>query len=193
MASCSRLPRGGQIQAKLVERSPVSESRGWEGRPKAGGASRCVFRFLKFLTRNLFHSCRWHANSWNLAYFGAFQVALQRRQWQATPVLLPRKSHGRRSLVGCSPWGRRVGHDWATSLSRIGKGNGNPLQWSCLENPRDGGAWWAAFYGVAQNRTRLKRLSSSRLPSVQISHLVVSNSLRPHGLPHPGFPIHQQP
>ena len=61
----------------------------------------------------------------------------------------------------------KVGHDWATSLSLslslscIGEGNGNPLQCSCLENPRDGGAWWAAVYGVAQNRTRLKRLSSS--------------------------------
>ena len=42
-----------------------------------------------------------------------------------------------------------------------GKGNGNPLQYSCLENPRDGGAWWAAVYGVAQSQTRLKRLSSS--------------------------------
>ena len=55
----------------------------------------------------------------------------------------------------------RVGHDWVTSLSRTGEGNSNPLQCSCLENPRDGGAWWAAIYGVAQSRTRLKRLSSS--------------------------------
>ena len=47
------------------------------------------------------------------------------------------------------------------SLACIGEGNGNPLQCSCLENPRDGGAWWAAVYGVAQSRTRLKRLSSS--------------------------------
>ena len=47
------------------------------------------------------------------------------------------------------------------SLARIGEGNGNPLQCSCLENPRDGGAWWAAIYGVAQSRTQLKRLSSS--------------------------------
>ena len=47
------------------------------------------------------------------------------------------------------------------SLSCIGEGNGNPLQCSCLENPRDGGAWWAAIYGVAQSQTRLKRLSSS--------------------------------
>ena len=57
----------------------------------------------------------------------------------------------------------RVGHDWATSLSLFctGERNGNPFQCSCLENPRDGGAWWAAVYGVAQSRTRLKRLSSS--------------------------------
>ena len=47
------------------------------------------------------------------------------------------------------------------SLSCIGEGNGNPLQCSCLENPRDGGAWWAAIYGFAQSRTRLKRLSNS--------------------------------
>ena len=47
------------------------------------------------------------------------------------------------------------------SLSCIGEGNGNPLQCSCLENPWDGGAWWAAVYGVTQSRTRLKRLSSS--------------------------------
>jgi len=58
---------------------------------------------------------------------------------------------------------RRVGHCWATSLSLscIGKGNGNPLQCSCLEHPRDRGAWWAAVSGVAQSQTRLKRLSSS--------------------------------
>ena len=60
----------------------------------------------------------------------------------------------------------RIGRDWTTerlhfSLSCIGEGNGNPLQCSCLENPRDGGAWWAAIYGVAQSRTRLKWLSSS--------------------------------
>ena len=48
------------------------------------------------------------------------------------------------------------------SLSCIGEGNGNPLQCSCLENPRDGGAWWAAIYGVAQSRTQLKRLSSTQ-------------------------------
>ena len=85
---------------------------------------------------------------------------------QDTPVLLPGKSYGQRSLVGCSPWGR---WGWDTterlsfhfSLSCMGEGNGNPLQCSCLENPRDGGAWWAAICGVTQSRTWLKWLSSS--------------------------------
>ena len=79
-----------------------------------------------------------------------------RRQWHPTPVLLPGKSHGQRSLVGCSPWSHE---ELATteqlhfqfSLSCIGEGNGNPLQCSCLENPRDRGAWRAAVYGVAQS------------------------------------------
>ena len=89
-----------------------------------------------------------------------------RRKWHPTPVLLPGKSHGWRSLVGCSPWGHEESDTtdrlhFHFSLSCIGEGNGNPLQCSCLENPRDGGAWWAAIYGVAQSRTRLKRLSSS--------------------------------
>ena len=89
-----------------------------------------------------------------------------RRQWQATPVLLPGESHRQRSLVGCSPWGREESEttEWPHfhfSLSSIGEGNGNSLQCSCLENPKDQGAWWAAVYGVAQSWTQLKRLSSS--------------------------------
>ena len=103
-------------------------------------------------------------SSLNLIAFGWGDS--RRRQWHPTPVLLPGKSHGWRSLVGCSPWGRE---EWDTterlhfhfSLSCIGEGNGNPLQCSCLETPRDGGAWWAAVSGVAQSRTRLKRLGSS--------------------------------
>ena len=67
----------------------------------------------------------------------------------------------------------RVGHDWATSLSCLGEGNGNPLQCSCLENPRDGGAWWAAIYGVTQSWTRLKWLSSSTCHHVAINLLTV--------------------
>ena len=92
--------------------------------------------------------------------------ASSRRQWHPTPVLSPGKSHGQRSLEGCSPRGR-WGSDTTEplhfhfSLSCIGEGNGNSLQCSCLENPRDRGAWWTAIYGVAQSRTRLERLSSS--------------------------------
>ena len=89
-----------------------------------------------------------------------------RRKWQPTPVFLPGESQGQGSLVGCRLWGRteldtteRLHFHF--SLSCIGEGDGNPLQCSCLENPRDGGAWWATVYGVAQSRTRLKQLSSS--------------------------------
>ena len=57
------------------------------------------------------------------------------------------------------------------SLSSIGEGIGNPLQCSCLENPRDGGAWWAAIYGVTQSQTRLKRLRSSSSPWLSVHHL----------------------
>ena len=97
---------------------------------------------------------------------GPSKIKLWKRQWHPTPVLLPGKSHGRRSLVGCSPWCREESDTterlhFHFSLSCIGGGNGTPLQCSCLENPMDRGAWWAAVYGVAQSRTRLKRLSSS--------------------------------
>ena len=90
----------------------------------------------------------------------------QRRHWHPTPVLLPGKSHGWRSLVCCSPWGCEESDMTERlhvhfSLSCIGEGNGNLLQCSCLENPRDVGAWWAAICGVTQSWTRLKWLSSS--------------------------------
>ena len=93
----------------------------------------------------------------------------RRRQWHPTPVLLPGKSHGWRSLEGCSPWGRwgsdtteRLHFHFPLSLfTFIEEGNGNPLWCSCLENPKNGGAWWTAIYGVTQSWTRLKQLSSS--------------------------------
>ena len=100
-------------------------------------------------------------------------IPLRRRQWHPTPVLLPGKSHGWRSLVGCSPWGHKESDAyWPTSLSPscIGEGKGNPPQCSCLENPRDGGAWRAAVCGVAQSWTRLKRLSSSSSSSSSSSN-----------------------
>jgi len=96
------------------------------------------------------------------------------RQWHPTPVLLPGKSHGRRSLVGCSPWGHEESDTterlhFHSSLSCIGEGNGNPLQCSCLENSRDRGAWWTAVYGVAQSQTWLKWLSSSSSKTLNLS------------------------
>ena len=98
--------------------------------------------------------------------FSLFTFMHWRRKWQSTPAFLPGKSHGGRSLIGYSPWGRKESDTterlhFHFSLSCIGEWNGNPVQYSCLENPRDGGAWWAAVYGVAQSRTGLKRLSSS--------------------------------
>src|SRR5574340_686666 len=99
------------------------------------------------------------------------------------PVLLPRKSHGWRSLVGCSPWGRYESDvtkrlHFHFSLSCNGEGNGDPLQCSCLENPRDRGAWWAAIYGVAQSRIRLKQLSSSsRQTDLETEHTYIHVSI----------------
>jgi len=133
------------------------------------------------------------------------QTTRYRRRWHPTPVLLPGKSHGRRSLVGCSPWGHQESDTterlhFHFSLSCIGERNGNLLQCSCLDNPRDEGAWWAAVFGVAQRRTRLKRLSSSssryRINKLQgwmkvevwnesVNCSVVSDSLQPHGLLYP--------
>ena len=83
----------------------------------------------------------------------------------------------------CSPWGREESDTtkrlhFHFSLSCIGEGNGNPLQCSCLENPRDCGAWWAAVYGVAQSRTRLKRLSSSCGGSSSRSKASISKGLQ---------------
>ena len=121
--------------------------------------------FLWHFWRYILINFPWTYNTW-LHFFSSILMHCQRRQWHPTPVLFPGKSHGWRSLVGYSPWGH-----WESdmterlhfhfSLSCIGEGNGNPLQYSCLESPRDGGACWAAVYGVAQSRTRLTRLSSS--------------------------------
>ena len=75
--------------------------------------------------------------------------------------------YGRKSV--CSLW-----HSvcvillWQPSLIKAGEGNDNPLQCSCLQNPRDGGVWWPAIHGVAQSRTQLKRLSSSSTNKVSI-------------------------
>ena len=134
---------------------------------------------------------RWEGTSGSeKVYLTELKVSGQRRQWHPTPVLLPGKSRGWRSLVGCSPWGREesdttVRLHFHFSLSCIGEGNGNPLQCSCLENPRDGGTWWAAVYGVAQSRTQLKWLSSSS--SSKVSGVGASSLIRCLKLPHFGL------
>ena len=123
--------------------------------------TRFFFSILSILSSQL--------SGWTLS---SDRVQFQRRQWHPTPVLLPGNSHGWRSLVGCNPWGFEEldTTEWLHfhfSLSCIEEGNGNPLQCSCLENPRGGGAWWAAIYGVAQSQTQLKWLSSSSSSRVQ--------------------------
>ena len=120
-----------------------------------------------------------------MRHITAFYGLLQRRRWHPTPVLLPERSPGRRSLVGCSPWGLEESDmteqlHFHFSLSCTGEGNGNPLQYSCLENPRNGGARWVAVYGVAKIRTSLKRLSSSSSSMVcfkDLKWVIIS----PHG------------
>ena len=134
-----------------LKRIAVSSSRVIEGK----GCLNILFGMCYLLL-----TIRWHCRLISL-FLHPNRTLSQRRQWHPTPVLLPWKSHGRRSLVGCNPWGREES-DTAERLhfhfllSCIGEGNGNPLQCSCLENPRDGGA-----FGVAQSWTRLKQLSSS--------------------------------
>ena len=101
-----------------------------------------------------------------------------RRQWHPTPVLLPGKAEepGRLQSMGSLRVDTTERLYFHFSLSRIREGNGNLLQCSCLENPRDGGAWWAAVYGVPQSRTRLKLLSSSSSSNAYICNLESSNN-----------------
>ena len=97
-------------------------------------------QLLFLLNLQLFLFYRYKSNQ---LFFSS--IALLRRQWHPTPVLLPGKSHRWRSLVGCSPWGCEESDvterlPFHFSLACIGEGNGNPLQCFCLENPRDGGS-----------------------------------------------------
>ena len=94
----------------------------------------------------------------------------QRRQWHPTPVLLSGKFHGRRSLIGCNPWGRATSH--FTFMHWRRKWQPTPV---FLPGESQGrAAWWAAVYGVAQSRTWLKRLSSSRSSNTWFCHTVFS-------------------
>ena len=114
-------------------------------------------------------------------------LVCQRKQWHPTPVLSHGKSHGWRSLVGYSPWGRWVKHNWMTSLSLFTfthwRRKWQPTPMFLPGESQGRGAWWAAIYGVAESWTWLKRLSSNSslvCMSVQYSHSVVSDYLRPH-------------
>ena len=132
--------------------------------------------------------CCKFTNCGNLALIVMYFVSFTFKEWAShftTPVLLPGKSHGRRSLVGCSPWGHYESDmterlHFHFSLSCIGEGNGNPLQCFCLENPRGGGSWWAAISGVAQSQTWLKRLSSSSIICLSVYLLIYSSIIYPY-------------
>ena len=121
----------------------------------------------------------WHDWATSLSLFTFMHW---RWKWQPTSVFLPRESQGWGSLVGCRLWGRTESDttQWLHfhfSLSCVGEGNGNPLQCSCLENPGDGGAWWAAVYGVAQSQTWLMQFSSSS-SSILISDFLTLRTVK---------------
>ena len=126
-----------------------------------------MFQWKRFIMPYFWNS----ALTTPILYLYTFYIMSWRRQWHPTPVLLLGKSHGQRSLMGCRLWGHTESDPterlhFHFSLSCIGEGNGSLLQCSCLENPRDGGAWWAAVYGVAQSRTLLKWLSTAYIMSI---------------------------
>ena len=141
---------------------------------------------------------------------GIIRAFLQRRQWHPTPVLLPGKSHGRRSLVGCSPWGHEeLGTTerlhFHFSLSCIGEGNGNPLQCSCLENPREGepgglpsmgshrvGHNWSDLAAAAAELVFCFEGCIERHKKCEIlSYSVVSTLHDPTDCSPPGFSVHE--
>ena len=119
-----------------------------------GTVARYIRIWLLYLPEESAFQCkRCGFNSWVRKIFW-------RRQWHPTPVLLPGKSHGQRSLVGCRPRGHQKSDTterlhFHFSLSCTGEGNGNPLQYSCLGNPMDRGAWWAAGHWVTKSWTQL--------------------------------------
>ena len=152
-----------------VQASPESSVRNAESQVLSQTYRSRICIFKKMPRLGMFQEC----------WFIASLIRTYYIQWHPTPVPFPGKSHRWRSLVGCSPWGRYKSDmterlHFHFSLSSIGKGNGNPLQCSCLENPRYGGDWWAAVYGVTQSRTRLKRLSSSSSSNMQQKALLTA-------------------
>ena len=150
-------------------------------------ASWPTYRFLKRQVRwsgipisfRIFHITTGIIQVENVAFWTA-KYSLWRRRWHPTPVLLPGESHGQRSLVGFSPWGRKESDmterlHFHFSLSCIGEGNGNPLQCFCLENPRNGGAWWVLSMGSHRVGNNWSDLAANILWSLCHLRKVVSN------------------
>ena len=159
---------GGRLWG--CKESDMTEQLNWT---ELGGSNRIINNFKSFPLFGISHLYK-NSNSPKFLLEKAMAPPLQYSCLE--------KSHGWGSLEGYSPWGR-----WRSDtterlhfhfpLSCIGEGTGNPLQCSCLENPRDGGAWWAAIYGVAQSRTWLKRLSSSSSKFLPDSFYFLLNSV----------------
>ena len=127
----------------------------------------CLFAIHISFSMNYLFVSWFDCHIQNLAYMPSSRFQLEKAMAPHSSTLAW-KIPWTESLVGCRPWGHKESDTterlhFHFSLSCIEEGNGNPLQCSCLENPRDGRAWWATIYGVAQSRTRLKQLSSSRI------------------------------
>ena len=143
----------GFLQARILEWVAMPSSRGifltqesnpcllcflhWQvGSLPLGPPGKPIFMYICMYIVYLFIHAQIYFSPWFRILLPWLRMSW-RRKWQPTPVILPREFRGQRSLVGCCPWGRTC----------IGEGNGNPLQCSCLENPRDRGALWAAVFG----------------------------------------------
>ena len=124
-------------------------------------------KYLKYSDIFLHTFWGWWIWEWlKCSVITGLQKEIRRRRWHPTLVPLPGNSHGWRSLVGCSPQGLKESDmteqlHFHFSLSYIGEGNGNPLQCSCLENPTDGGAWWAASMGSHRVRHDWSNLAAA--------------------------------
>ena len=159
----------GIFQARRLEWVAISFSR---RSSQSGDETQVSCIAGRFFTTEPFH--KHYLIKCLCADLQAAVAIIRRRQWHPTPVPLPGKSHGWRSLVGCCLCGCTESDTterlhFHFSLSCIGEGNGNPLQCSCLENPRGREVWWAAVYGVAQSQTQLKQLSSSSSSSYNMA------------------------
>ena len=157
-ATTGKFVRGKEKGVRISERPPTTQSQ--EEQFDVSGNSKSCCCWLVLHSSESTPSVRitfWRTNSSDLCLLSEKAMATH-SSTLAWKIPWTEEPGGLQSMGSL-----RVGHDWATSLSLscIGEGNGNPLQCSCLENPRDGGAWWAAVFGVTQSQTWLKQLGSS--------------------------------